>query len=201
MAEESSALRFRGPVLPDGESRDLYVVDGRVTYEPVASAELVGTGLLVAVVVLAVLVQRGRALDDRREAIARAAQQSALNLTSIDNEDYDEDVRAIARETGCEHRVFMPGYVDDAGLEWLWRRAGVAAFPTRAEGFGLPLLEAMARGVPVAAHDIPVLREVGVGQSAATQPLRVSSWSIALRTFCWSMCDVSFPVMLFIVNH
>ncbi len=47
MAEETSALRFRGPVLPDGESRDLYVVDGRVTYEPVASAELVGTGWIV----------------------------------------------------------------------------------------------------------------------------------------------------------
>jgi imidazolonepropionase-like amidohydrolase len=42
-----SALRFRGPVLPDGEARDLYVVDGRVTYEPVASAELVAEGWIV----------------------------------------------------------------------------------------------------------------------------------------------------------
>lgn len=42
-----SALRFRGPVLPDGESRDLYVVDGRVTYDPVASAELVAEGWIV----------------------------------------------------------------------------------------------------------------------------------------------------------
>jgi imidazolonepropionase-like amidohydrolase len=42
-----SALRFRGPVLPDGESRDLYVVEGRVTYEPVASAELVAEGWIV----------------------------------------------------------------------------------------------------------------------------------------------------------
>jgi imidazolonepropionase-like amidohydrolase len=42
-----SALRFRGPVLPDGESRDLYVVDGTVTYEPVASAELVAEGWIV----------------------------------------------------------------------------------------------------------------------------------------------------------
>jgi len=43
----SGALRFRGPVLPDGEVRDLYVVDGRVTYEPVASAELVAEGWIV----------------------------------------------------------------------------------------------------------------------------------------------------------
>lgn len=42
-----SALRFRGPVLPDGEARDLYVVDGHVTYERVASAELVAEGWIV----------------------------------------------------------------------------------------------------------------------------------------------------------
>jgi imidazolonepropionase-like amidohydrolase len=42
-----SALRFRGPVLPDGEPRDLYVVDGTVTYEKVASAELEAEGWIV----------------------------------------------------------------------------------------------------------------------------------------------------------
>ena len=42
-----SALLFRGTVLPDGDHRDLYVVDGRVTYEPMASAELAGEGWIV----------------------------------------------------------------------------------------------------------------------------------------------------------
>jgi len=42
-----SALKFRGRVLPDGEARELYVVDGLVTYEPVASAELAGEGWIV----------------------------------------------------------------------------------------------------------------------------------------------------------
>jgi imidazolonepropionase-like amidohydrolase len=42
-----SALRFRGVVLPEREARDLYVVDGRVTYEPVASAEPAGEGWIV----------------------------------------------------------------------------------------------------------------------------------------------------------
>src|SRR3954463_2101940 len=42
-----SALRFSGPVLPDGEPRDLYVVDGTVTYDKVASAELVSEGWIV----------------------------------------------------------------------------------------------------------------------------------------------------------
>src|SRR3954449_9350442 len=42
-----TALRFRGPVLPDGEPRDLYVVDGRVTYEKVTGAELGAEGWIV----------------------------------------------------------------------------------------------------------------------------------------------------------
>lgn len=40
-------LRFSGPVLPDGERRDLYVVDGQISTEPVAGAELVATGWIL----------------------------------------------------------------------------------------------------------------------------------------------------------
>ncbi len=47
MAEQSSAMRFRGPVLPDGEVRDLYVVDGQVTYEPQPGAETLAEGWIV----------------------------------------------------------------------------------------------------------------------------------------------------------
>jgi imidazolonepropionase-like amidohydrolase len=42
-----AAQRFRGPVLPDGEARDLYVVGGLVTYEPQAGAETVSQGWIV----------------------------------------------------------------------------------------------------------------------------------------------------------
>lgn len=42
-----SAMRFRGPVLPDGETRDLYVVDGAITHEKQPGAELVSEGWIV----------------------------------------------------------------------------------------------------------------------------------------------------------
>src|SRR6476646_5077362 len=42
-----AAQRFRGPVLPDGEARDLYVVDGLVTYEHQAGTETVAEGWIV----------------------------------------------------------------------------------------------------------------------------------------------------------
>lgn len=65
------------------------------------------------------------------------------------------------RELSLDDRVRVTGYLDDDELEALWRLTDCFAFPTRSEGFGLPLLEAMQRGVPVACSDIPVLREVG----------------------------------------
>jgi glycosyltransferase involved in cell wall biosynthesis len=75
-------------------------------------------------------------------------------------EAYDAELRRIASELGAA-RVRFVDYVSDADLEALWELAACAVFPTLAEGFGLPVVEAMARGVPVACSDIPVLREVG----------------------------------------
>lgn len=76
-------------------------------------------------------------------------------------EPYADELRALTLELGCEDRVELAGYLPASRLERLWLMAGCAAFPTRAEGFGMPLLEAMARGVAVACSDLPVLREVG----------------------------------------
>lgn len=58
---------------------------------------------------------------------------------------------------GVEHRGLVPA----SELADLYRRAGALVFPTRYEGFGLPVLEALAHGCPVAASDLPALREVG----------------------------------------
>jgi glycosyltransferase involved in cell wall biosynthesis len=61
------------------------------------------------------------------------------------------------------------GYVPDADLPALYAGAAVVAVPARLEGFGLPIVEAMAAGAPVVASDIPVFREVG-GEAVAYFP-------------------------------
>ena len=76
-------------------------------------------------------------------------------------EPYEEELRRIARQVGVEGRVRFVGYMPDDVLEALWALCACAAFPTLGEGFGLPLVEAMDRGVAIAASDIPDLREVG----------------------------------------
>jgi glycosyltransferase involved in cell wall biosynthesis len=76
------------------------------------------------------------------------------------DEGYGAELRTAAGRLGVAERVHLVDYLPDAELEGLWANASCACFPTRAEGFSLPVLEAMRRGIPVACADIPVLREV-----------------------------------------
>ncbi|ANN20497.1 glycosyl transferase [Amycolatopsis orientalis] len=71
------------------------------------------------------------------------------------------DPLASAREHGADVRLL--GKVSDAELAFALRGASVLAMPSRAEGFGLPLIEAMAAGVPVVHSDVPALVEVAGG--------------------------------------
>ena len=66
-------------------------------------------------------------------------------------------------------------------LEDLYAAAAVLVTTTLHEGFGLPVLEAMARGVPVAATDLPVLREVAGDAAVWLDPQRPETIAGALR--------------------
>jgi glycosyltransferase involved in cell wall biosynthesis len=94
-------------------------------------------------------------------ALPLMAERDAILVLAGHPEAYDVQLRALADELGITARVRFADRVTDPELEALWKLAAAAAFPTRAEGFGLPVIEALARGVPVACSDIPVLREVG----------------------------------------
>jgi glycosyltransferase involved in cell wall biosynthesis len=98
------------------------------------------------------------------------------------HEPYAERLRELAAAAGVEGRMRLTEYVSDAELERLWEMAGCAAFPTRAEGFGLPVLEAMARAVPVACSDIPVLREVGGDVPFYFDPADPGGAAVAIRS-------------------
>lgn len=76
-------------------------------------------------------------------------------------EPYDLELRALAGELELGSRACLPGYVSDADLAGLWRLASCAAFPSLAEGFGMPLLDALAHRVPVACSRLAVFEEIG----------------------------------------
>jgi glycosyltransferase involved in cell wall biosynthesis len=87
---------------------------------------------------------------------------------------------ALAAEAGVAADVRTAGLVPEERLAALYRSATLFAFPTRLEGFGLPLLEAMSLGVPALASDIPVLREVGGDAARFVRPGDAAAWAAAI---------------------
>jgi glycosyltransferase involved in cell wall biosynthesis len=72
-------------------------------------------------------------------------------------------VGGLVRELSVSDRVTVLGYVSDAELGALYRRASVLVMPSLFEGFGLPVIEALGLGVPVVSTRCGALQEVSLG--------------------------------------
>ncbi len=81
-----------------------------------------------------------------------------------------DDVVRAAQATGLRGRVRLLGYVPDEHLAQLYRRARLLAYPSLFEGFGLPVLEAMASGCPVVTSDRSSLPEVAGDAAVLVDP-------------------------------
>jgi glycosyltransferase involved in cell wall biosynthesis len=73
---------------------------------------------------------------------------------------HERELRERATSCGVTADVRFPGWVSEREIEGLWAVAEVFVFPSLYEGFGLPVLEAMSRGVPVACSNASSLPEV-----------------------------------------
>jgi glycosyltransferase involved in cell wall biosynthesis len=90
----------------------------------------------------------------------------------------DDADAAVAEELG--DRVRLLGPVHRHQLFPLFAGADLFAFPSRHEGFGIPVLEAMAQGTPVVCSDIPALREVAGDAAVFVAPDDLEAWTDAL---------------------
>ena len=90
------------------------------------------------------------------------------------------DPAKLAAQFGVTESVRVPGMVPEERLDALYRSAALFAFPTRVEGFGLPLLEALSLGVPALASDIPVLREVAGDAARFCAAEDAGAWAQAM---------------------
>ena len=73
---------------------------------------------------------------------------------------YEQLEDFIKTRPNVRDKIKALGFVPDDELKWLFENAKCYVFATKAEGFGLPAIEAMVHGLPVTASNIPVLTEV-----------------------------------------
>jgi glycosyltransferase involved in cell wall biosynthesis len=91
-----------------------------------------------------------------------------------------ERLAAAAARLGIGDRLLILGAVPDRVLAGLYHRAALLCMPSRDEGFGLPVLEAMSAALPVVASDIPAVREVGGDAVVRVPPGDVRAFAEAL---------------------
>jgi glycosyltransferase involved in cell wall biosynthesis len=94
---------------------------------------------------------------------------------------HEDELRALAGSLGIEREVAFPAWLSPGELEGLYALATCVAFPSLYEGFGLPVLEAMARGVPVVTSNRSSLPEVAGDAALLVDPLDVDAIRGALK--------------------
>lgn len=152
----------------------------RPTPEPVLRSRL---GLGEGPVVLTVSAKRSnknlarliRAMVSVRERHPQAVLVMPGNPT-----EHERELRALAAELSLTDAVVFPEYLDAADLEGLYALAGCFVFASVNEGFGIPILEAMRRGVPVACSRASALPEVAGEAARYFDPYDVEEIAAAL---------------------
>lgn len=111
----------------------------------------------------------------------RGASDTLARLVMI-GPDYGGEVARVMAATHGSTAVEHRGFVPERERDRLYDAARVVVFPSLFEGFGLPLLESMARGTPLAVSDIAALREVGGDRVTFVQdPTDPGEWRAAMQ--------------------
>jgi len=93
---------------------------------------------------------------------------------------FAEALDALIAELGVKDSVQLTGWIPSDDLLQLYARAHAFVYPSTFEGFGMPVLEAMAAGVPVACSDIAPLREVAGDAALLFDPMNEDAIADAL---------------------
>lgn len=116
-----------------------------------------------------------------RELLASHPQLPHLLVLAGKHTWFAPRVREEIRRQGLEERVVLTGFVDDEILPALYNAADLFVFPSLYEGYGLPVIEAMACGRPVVSSDATALPEVVDGAAFLFNPESIEEQVRAMR--------------------
>ncbi len=119
----------------------------------------------------------------REMAAGRAGAVPRLVIVGKRGWENENVVDILERCTALEGIVQEAGQLPDRAVTALMRGARALLFPSFAEGYGLPLAEALALGVPAVCSDLPALREVGGAVPDYLDPLDGAAWRDAVQDY------------------
>lgn len=90
------------------------------------------------------------------------------------------EVAGLQKHPALRNRLVFTGYVPQVDLPKIYRLATMLVFPSRYEGFGLPVAEAFASGTPVVASQIPAVVEQADGAALLVDPFDVEGFAQAM---------------------
>jgi glycosyltransferase involved in cell wall biosynthesis len=140
-----------------------------------------GEGRVVLCVSAALVHKNLDRLIDAFASLGSGAEDVRLVLAGHAGRERDH-LLAHAAERGVAGRVCLTGWIDPEDLEGLYALAECCAYPSLHEGFGMPVLEAMVRDVPVACADATALPEVAGDAAVMFDPEDTDAMASAIRT-------------------
>jgi glycosyltransferase involved in cell wall biosynthesis len=169
IAEDLRLPEERIDVVPHGPGADMSV-------EPTPDTELryrlgLGPGPIVLAVSALLAHKNVSAVIQALPAIRREVPEATV-VVPANPTPLGVELTARARSLGVGDAFVLPGWVSPADLEGLYAAAACFVFPSLREGFGLPVLEAMRRGVPVACSNASAVPEVAGDAAFLFDPLR-----------------------------
>lgn len=93
----------------------------------------------------------------------------------------NEDLKKLAADLNIEKQVFFTSYIDEEDKPAVYKLALVMAFISSYEGFGLPIIEAMAAGTPVITSNVSSMPEVAGDAALLVDPFKIEETKVALE--------------------
>jgi glycosyltransferase involved in cell wall biosynthesis len=158
---------------------------------PIQSVEHGGQGSVPTFVILGTIEGRKNhrlLLSVWKDFVARAGSgarpENLPRLVIVGRRGWQaDDVFQTLDNTDFRCSVVEAGPLDDGELAELLAKARALLFPSLAEGYGIPLVEALAVGLPVIANDLPVFREIGFGVPELLPASECEAWSKAILDY------------------